>query len=115
MIINGHLTLCKAQLINTTTDMPQLLVHAVDDGLGIDGVAYKLVWTGRMAKAFWSREEHRLKLGAPLNVIAINPQPLKDADGHIYMLASALDIQVLTPAAKTPSPKWSTGHETATV
>ena len=115
MIVNGPLTLREAQLINTSSAMPQLLVYAVDYGLVIDSVTYKLIWTGQMAKAFWQREEHRLKLGAPLNVIAINPHPLKDADGHVYMLASALDIQVLTPALKTPQTNWKARHEAATV
>ncbi len=114
MIINGPLTLgSTCQMGATAGGLPQLLLHAFDAGISPNGVAYKLVWTGQMAQRFFDANESQLKIGAQLNVIATNPQPLMQ-DGQLYVLASVSDIQVIPRATPIPQTKWVT-HETAEV
>ena len=115
MIVNGPLTLGSTlHMGQTAGGLPQLLLHAFDAGIGPNGIAYKLIWTGQTAKAFYAANEARLKIGAQLNVIAINPQPLC-MDGQVYGLASVLDIQVGAAKTPAPSPNWKARHEAATV
>lgn len=115
MIISGPLTLgSTCQMYTTTRGLPQLLLEAFEAGIGANGVAYKLVWTGQFAQRFFDANEHLLKIGAQLNVIAINPRPLSQG-GDLYVLASVSDIQVIPRATPTPQTKWVTRHEAAEV
>jgi len=73
---------------------PQLLLHAYAPGLCPDGVAYKLVWTGHEAEAFYTLNEHRLHCGATIMTTLMNPQPLVKG-GQMYLFASVLGIEIV--------------------
>jgi hypothetical protein len=95
MMCRGILTVGQLVRFERATDgTPQLLLHAFAPGLCVDGVAYKLVWTGHEAEAFYTLNEHRLHMGATINVTLINPQPLIKA-GQLYLFASVLGIEIL--------------------
>jgi hypothetical protein len=95
MICTGVLTLGAVVRFDRATDgAPQLLMHAFAPGLSANGVAYKLIWTGPQAEAFYTLNEHRLYVGTDLSVTAINAQPLVQ-DGQSYILASVLGIEIV--------------------
>jgi hypothetical protein len=95
MMCRGILTVGQMVRFERATDgTPQLLLHAYAPGLCVDGVAYKLVWTGHQAEEFYMLNEHRLHMGATINVTLINPQPLIKG-GQMYLFASVLGIEIL--------------------
>lgn len=98
MICRGFLTLGSVVRFERTADnTPQLLLQAYAPGLNANGVAYKLVWTGWAAENFYLVNEHRLHLGADLDVMATNPQPLLQ-DGQSYILALVVGIEIVRRA-----------------
>jgi hypothetical protein len=95
MICKGILTIGALVRFEHASDgTPQLLIHAFSPGLSPNGVAYKLVWTGHEAEAFYTLNEHRLHMGASISATLINPQPLIKG-GQMYLFASVLGIEIV--------------------
>ena len=93
--IKGPMTLCnEAHFAYTSGGQAQLTLTA-ESALpgGPHGAAYKLIWLGAPAAAFFSDYGHALKLGASLQVQAFDPRPLIDR-GEPCVMATVLDIQI---------------------
>jgi hypothetical protein len=100
MNCTGVLTLgAVVRFEHTADNTPQLLLHAYAPGLSANGAAYKLVWTGHEAEAFYTLNEHRLHLGTRLSVTLASLQPLVQ-DGQSYIMATVSGIEVLSGDAQ---------------
>jgi hypothetical protein len=95
MMCRGILTVGQLVRFEPASDgTPQLLLHAYAPGLSANGVAYKLVWTGHEAEAFYTLNEHRLHCGTMIMVTLMNPQALMTG-GQMYLFASVLGIEIV--------------------
>jgi|GEM_PF-2429362 len=122
--VAGPMDLCNGLIMSRTpsgsggSTVQLTMAACAANRHAIDGVTYRLVWTGPKAEAFYQAHGPILRSGRRLQVRGINPLPVIDR-GQLCTMLDVLDIEIVdrvggaVSMTQTPAVRW-VDHEGGT-